>query len=331
MTKRITSLVLAFFMLLGVFGAVTASADEVKILGDLSIKTGETKPLKFTDPNGNVVQVIWESSNPDVATVDDKGSVTGKKAGTCVISTYWNGKLYGVNIKVTAKKTVYAKIRDYLKKNGTKEDQAYNIAWLDDGYRLWANFNAEKKSVLVFIGDPVQYPVNEFDVNDGVYLELFSTGKKRVTYYNLNTKSIYDNYYKKGATVNTATMKLKNSGGPAQSNANSKAKKYAKAGMSLWNKFLKARMNLTVKKMGFIYKSTSKKISLNKTKLTLYTGRKYTLKLKNAKASKVKWTSSKKSVATVSKKGVVKAKKKGTATITAKYKGKKYTCKLTVK
>ncbi|MCI9261500.1 Ig-like domain-containing protein [uncultured Adlercreutzia sp.] len=71
------------------------------------------------------------------------------------------------------------------------------------------------------------------------------------------------------------------------------------------------------------------KIALSKSKATVMQGKSLTLKLKGAKASKVKWSSSKKSVATV-KNGKVKTKKGGTTTITAKYKGKKYKCKVTV-
>ncbi len=70
---------------------------------------------------------------------------------------------------------------------------------------------------------------------------------------------------------------------------------------------------------------------LNKTKISIKVGKTYTLKLKNAKAKKVKWISSKKSIATVSKKGKVTAKNIGTATVTAKYKSKKYKCKVAVK
>ncbi|MBQ5397844.1 MAG: Ig-like domain-containing protein [Ruminococcus sp.] len=86
--------------------------------------------------------------------------------------------------------------------------------------------------------------------------------------------------------------------------------------------------NLMTKKVKGYLKSH--KCKLNKTKLTLTAGGKYTLKLTNAKASKVKWKTSNKRVATV-KNGKIKAKKKGSATITAIYKKKKYRCKLTVK
>lgn len=81
----------------------------------------------------------------------------------------------------------------------------------------------------------------------------------------------------------------------------------------------------------------AKKITLNKKKLTLEVGSKYTLKVKKAtpaKASKkVTWKTSKKAVATVTKKGVVKAKAEGTAKITATSKSNKKvkaTCKVTV-
>ena len=65
---------------------------------------------------------------------------------------------------------------------------------------------------------------------------------------------------------------------------------------------------------------------------TAYMAKKDTLqlKLKYARASKVKWSSSNKKVAAVTKKGLVKAKKIGKANIIAKYNGKKYTCKVTV-
>ena len=71
-------------------------------------------------------------------------------------------------------------------------------------------------------------------------------------------------------------------------------------------------------------------VQISTRKVTLFNGGKTTLSLKGVK-KKVKWTSSNKSVAQVSSKGVVKAKKKGTATITATYNKKKYTCKVTVR
>lgn len=71
-------------------------------------------------------------------------------------------------------------------------------------------------------------------------------------------------------------------------------------------------------------------VELNKTKMTLYVGKSYTLKVSGTSAT-VTWKSSKTSVATVTKAGKVTAKKAGSATITATVNSKKYTCKVTVK
>ena len=83
---------------------------------------------------------------------------------------------------------------------------------------------------------------------------------------------------------------------------------------------------------GIASAKSSKKnsIKLTKSKLTMTKGTSKTIRLKGAKASRVRWSSSKKSVASVSK-GKIKARKPGKATITARYKGKKYRCKVTVK
>ena len=77
-----------------------------------------------------------------------------------------------------------------------------------------------------------------------------------------------------------------------------------------------------------------KKIKLNKSTLSLYVKKTYTLKLSGVSAkkkSKIKWSSSNKKIATVNKKGKITAKKNGKCNIYAKYGKKKYKCKLTVK
>ena len=93
-------------------------------------------------------------------------------------------------------------------------------------------------------------------------------------------------------------------------------------------------MTIIVMVMALFFTSTAGAsaavVKLNKTKLTLDPGKTATLKLVNTK-QQIAWSSAKKSVATVSSKGKVTAKKPGTTTITAKVKGKKYTCKVTVR
>lgn len=71
-------------------------------------------------------------------------------------------------------------------------------------------------------------------------------------------------------------------------------------------------------------------IKLNKTSLTIYTGKTSTLKVSGT-SKKVTWSTSNKKVATISSKGTVSAKSSGTVTITAKVNNKNLRCKVTVK
>lgn len=69
---------------------------------------------------------------------------------------------------------------------------------------------------------------------------------------------------------------------------------------------------------------------LNQANTTITVGEKESLKISGVSSSKAKWSTSNKKIVTVSKSGVIKGIKKGNATITAKYKGVKYTCKVKV-
>jgi hypothetical protein len=71
-------------------------------------------------------------------------------------------------------------------------------------------------------------------------------------------------------------------------------------------------------------------LKLNKTKTTLEVDSTLKLKLGVLSGTDSKWTTSSKKIATVSKDGVIIAKSEGTANITATYKGKEYTCNVTV-
>ena len=76
--------------------------------------------------------------------------------------------------------------------------------------------------------------------------------------------------------------------------------------------------------------SKKAKPKLNKTKISVKTGKTYTLKV-NGTTRMPKWKSSNKKVATVSSNGTVKGIKKGTAKITVTCNGVSKTFKVTVK
>ena len=91
------------------------------------------------------------------------------------------------------------------------------------------------------------------------------------------------------------------------------------------------RYRITVKRKT---KKKSKKIKMDPKKLSVYQGDYDWICLDKANNKKVKWRSSNKKIVSIKKDGEycrITGKKKGKAVITAKYKGKTYKCKVTVK
>ena len=64
---------------------------------NLSVTVGHTKTLKLQNVSG---KVTWSSSNAKTAVVSSTGPVTGKRAGSCVITAKYRGKAYQCMVKV---------------------------------------------------------------------------------------------------------------------------------------------------------------------------------------------------------------------------------------
>lgn len=101
-------------------------------------------------------------------------------------------------------------------------------------------------------------------------------------------------------------------------------------------KIVSAVLILSLLLSGCSFAQAKAAIKLSKSTVKLEVGKKVTLELKDAKgkkikAGKIKWSSTDKKIAKVSSKGVVVGVKAGTAKVIAKYKAKKYTCKIIVK
>lgn len=205
--------------------------------------------VKITVKTNASGKVTWKSSNTGIATVAN-GVVTGKKAGTATITASISGKT--ATYKVTVKdRGISARVDQvYVGKKATVKVTAYGVSGT-------AKFKSSNTKVAT---------VN----SKGVI-----TGKKA------------------GTTKITVTFG-----------------KYKKV------------LTVKVKKPSF---------SLVKSSANLKKGKKVTIKVKAAPASKVTYKSSNTKVATVNSKGVVTAKKKGTAKITVKCNGITKTFKVTVK
>ena len=82
--------------------------------------------------------------------------------------------------------------------------------------------------------------------------------------------------------------------------------------------------------LAFTFPSNAASFNLALTQKTLTVGTSATLKVPGVSNSKIKWKSSAPSIVSVSRTGKIKAKKAGVSTISGKYKGITFKCKITV-
>ncbi|WP_162287917.1 Ig-like domain-containing protein [Bifidobacterium criceti] len=70
--------------------------------GDVTMQTGETKTLSATvaPENATNKKVTWSTSNPMVASVDNTGKVTARKAGTVTITATAGGKSASITVTI---------------------------------------------------------------------------------------------------------------------------------------------------------------------------------------------------------------------------------------
>ncbi|RYQ23575.1 alpha-amylase, partial [Bifidobacterium pseudolongum subsp. globosum] len=70
--------------------------------GDVTMQAGETKTLSATVSPSNATnkKVTWSTSNPMVASVDNSGTITARKAGTVTIKATAGGKSASVTVTV---------------------------------------------------------------------------------------------------------------------------------------------------------------------------------------------------------------------------------------
>lgn len=99
--KQVIGILLCLVMIAGIMPATSVqAASRVKISkSSVSLCIGETTTLKVTGTSG---KVTWSSSNKKVATVTNKGKVTGKKEGTATVTAKVSNKKYTCKVKVKA-------------------------------------------------------------------------------------------------------------------------------------------------------------------------------------------------------------------------------------
>ena len=309
------------------------------------IYKGYSKTLKASvnPSNATYKKIIWSSSNTKIATVNSKGKVTAKKAGTVTITA----KVQSTNIKTTCKitvknptvrlsptsKTIYVGDTNTLK--ATVTPSSTNLTWSSSNTKI-ATVNSKGKVTAKKAGTTTitakikgtsikktcKITVKKKSLKlsaDKLSMYVDDTKTLKATSTPSNEKILWSSSNTKIATVNSSGKITAKKAGSATITAKIK------------DTNIKKTCKLTVKNV------EAKKVTLSASTASIRVGEVRTLTAAvspaNTTNKSVTWSSSDTSVAIVSTSGKITGKKAGTATITVKVSGTNITdtCKVTVK
>lgn len=309
------------------------------------IYKGHTKTLKasINPSNATYRKVTWSSSNTKIATVNSKGKVTAKKAGTVTITATVKAANKKATCKVTVKnptvrltstsKTVY--LGDTYTLKATVTPSSEKVTWSSSNTKV-ATVNSKGKitakkegtaTITAKIKGTSMKKTCKITVkkkslklsSDKVSIYVGDTKTLRATPTPSGEKILWTSSNTKVATVNSSGKITAKKAGTATITAKIK------------DTNIKKTCKLTVKNV------SAKKVTLSASTVSIRVGDTRTLTAtispSNTTNKSVTWSSSDTSVVTVSTAGKIKGKKAGTATITVKVSGTniKASCKVTVK
>lgn len=224
----------------------------------ITLNPGKSYTLKV---NGTKLAPAWKSSNSKIVTVNKKGRITAKKAGTAKITATLGGKKFVCTVTVkkasaSSNKTVqnYTKVKNYLNKNGR---------YSEDGSRyIEMSIDADTTAVLSY--DPKG---NKLDMGLTLRVEeenIVSTVDVVVNCAKPDTAKVYSGIFSGGVELyTTANMKpstytgkqniifYNTSGSKANTEIQEAANATLQAAMAGTEYILRSKLNMSLKTLGF--------------------------------------------------------------------------------
>ena len=224
----------------------------------ITLNPGKSYTLKV---NGTKLTPAWRSSNSKIVTVNKKGRITAKKAGTAKITATLGGKKFVCTVTVkkasaAANKLAknYAKVRNYINKNGR---------YSEDGSKyIEASIDAETTAIL-------SYDTKSDKLDMGLSLQIKKEGiisamDILVNCAKSDSARVISGIYASGnAVYTTATMKASiyngkqnlvfynTNGSRAQSEIQEAANATLQAAMAGTEYLLRSKLNMSLKDLGF--------------------------------------------------------------------------------
>ena len=324
---------LTFLGIIKQFNSYVSKIESIEITQNRNIEVGEeTKiDIRIEPKNVSDKRIIWKSSNPDIAEVDEEGKVIAYSEGKVrITASSEDGKVFSTCV-LTIKKRAYDKKEKSEKElennsiEGKEEKNNSNITSQNSKSNSQNSNNTSKnnKKNTTDINTKNKRDVKSVSLNhksisivDGKSVNLTATispsnaTNKNVTWASSNTSvaTVSSSGVVTAKSVGTATITVTTKDGSKKATCEVTVTPIRVSGVTLGS-------------------SSEEIIYLNNKTLTA------TVSPSNAANKNVTWSSSNTSVATVSSTGVVTAKSVGTATITVTTAdgSKKDTTNITVK
>lgn len=265
--------------------------------------------------------VIWETSDPSVATVDEKGRVTSVSAGAAVITATANSRT--ASCSLTVKESSISLNMDTLQVSTRGAGSSIKVTPVITGSKKTVKWSSSDKTVAAVSGGKITgkktgtatitATANGVSASCNVIVtEGISINEEKVLLYaggtKIETKQLKTNAGKKDTVIWSSS----------NPEAVSVSEKGLLTAVGAGTSVISAKCNGKADTCEVTVNASSTDILEDNISLkTKGTTKTYTLeKTVTGRSSSIKWTTSDKSIAAVSK-GKVTAKKAGTATITA--------------
>lgn len=173
----------------------TTYTKKLSLVSKLSLVAGNSKKLtvKSAEKGKSIGEVIWTTSNKEVATVDSSGNVKGIKKGTCVISAKTkNAKTVKCSVTITARPQLYI------------TDTSFDINFLG-GVEPYITFQNNLGKAIKYIYFNC-YFYNT--VGDPAYCTIQNTNYQRLQITGPIKNKVTDTYYWDAVIYNNSTGKM---------------------------------------------------------------------------------------------------------------------------
>ena len=285
----------------------------------LDLLVGGGEQLNFTSYGLKNANVVWKSTNPEIAKVDQNGTVTGVAQGTTTVSVSSD------NVSASCTVTVYSEPKVWIEMNGnTYIVKTIPQKILSNNQPVWSSSNKkvakiDSKGCLT----PLKMGTTTVAVKVGDY-----TAKKQVTIKE-DTK-IFELLLGETLNMQSRIKLIKNYGSAKWKSGKKSVVKVNQKGVITAVQEGTAKIVAIVNDVKYTIPIKVVKPELNYTSYHFYIGDTAKLKFTNVKDVKAAWSSSNPSVVSVNSSGKITAKRAGTATVTAKVNGRSYSCTVKV-